>query len=143
MKYSPMEKVREFLWIRETGENKGIDIQGFQRYAGGQPGDSWCCEFATTILRWCFEGNSPIPLLIACQDVYNLAKKNNWLTETPVNDDIVLYVNDQDHAHHIGFYEDGNIGAGNTSADGTSSNGDRVAIHKITSSGVKFVHYPR
>lgn len=81
----------------------------------------------------------------ACQSVYDLAKGKGWLVDTPQKDDIFLYVNDANHAHHIGFVTDPGEGiAGNTSADGKSSNGDRVAEHGISSgSNVKYVHYPR
>ena len=98
------------------------------------------------VLDICFQGNSPIPRLGACQDIYNLAKKNNWLTTTQVQDDIFLYVDDNDHAHHIGIVtSSGNGIAGNTSEDGKSSNGDRVAEHGLINnpSHIKFVHYPR
>ena len=47
---------------------------------------------------------------------------------------LYFYVNDQDHAHHVGFVSsvDPLTGiSGNTSADGASDNGDRVAEHTI------------
>ena len=147
MKYSPTEISRQFVFVREASANKGQRVEAIQKWSGGQPGDSWCCEFVTMILDICFQGQSPIPRLQACQDVYNLAKQNNWLIESPMKDDIFLYVNDVDHAHHIGFitdqYQTGI--AGNTSADGMSSNGDRVAEHKISSNPnhVKYVRYPK
>ncbi len=149
MKYIPSEIARQFLFVREAAEqNTGQRVEAIQHWSGGSAGDSWCCEFATMVLDICFEGNAPIPRLEACQDVYDLAKKNNWLTENPVVDDLFLYVDDNDHAHHIGIVTmpGGGEGiAGNTSADGTSSNGDRVAEHSISTdhAHVKYVHYPR
>jgi hypothetical protein len=67
------------------------------------------------------------------------------MTTQPEQDDIFIYVNDADHAHHIGFVSFPGVGiAGNTSADGSSSNGDRVAEHAISAGPhVKYIKYPR
>ena len=147
MKYSPTDISRQYLFVREADANKGQRVEAVQRWSGGNPGDSWCCEFATMVLDICFEGKAPIPRLQACQDVYDLAKKNNWLVENPMKDDIFLYINDNDHAHHIGFITDGyQTGiAGNTSSDGKSSNGDGVYEHGISGNPahVKYVRFPR
>jgi hypothetical protein len=150
MKYSPTEISRQFLFVREVKgqQNKGQRVEGIQKWSGGQPGDSWCCEAATMVLDICFQGSAPIPRLQACQDVYNLAKKNKWLVTDPKKDDIFLYVNDADHAHHIGFItaDGGKIGiAGNTSSDGASSNGDGWYEHEISTnpSRVKYIRFPR
>lgn len=148
MKYNPIDVARQFLFVREAGANTGQRVEAIQRWSGGQAGQSWCAYFATMILDICFQGTSPIPRLGACQDVYDMAKKNGWLTTTPFAGDIFLYIDDNDHAHHIGIttVDGGVIGiAGNTSEDGTSSNGDRVAEHSLTTNAahIKFVHYPR
>ncbi len=145
MKYSPTDISRQFLFVREAGQNKGQRVEAIQHWGGGLPGDSWCCWFATMVLDICFQGASPIPRQGACQSVYDQAKVKGWLTDTPVKDDLYLFVNDANHAHHIGFITDGDNGiAANTSADGTSSNGDRVAEHAISKGPhVKYVHYPR
>lgn len=146
MKYSPTDIARQFLFVREAGPNKGQRVEAIQRWSGGIAGASWCAYFATMILDICFEGNAPIPRLGACQDVYIMAKAKGWLVDSPEKDDIFLHVNDADHAHHIGFVTDGINGiAGNTSADGTSSNGDRVAEHaRITNpKHIKFIRYPK
>jgi hypothetical protein len=137
---------RLFLSVREAGANKGNRVEAIQHWGGGMAGQSWCCWFATMVLDLFYSGASPIPRMGACQDVYDLAKKNGWLTPVPSVGDIFLYVNDQDHAHHIGFVTSvlplTGI-AGNTSEDGTSSNGDRVAEHSIGGSHVKYVHYQK
>ncbi|MDB5210209.1 MAG: hypothetical protein JWQ30_1036 [Sediminibacterium sp.] len=148
MKYSPTEIARQFLFVREAGPNTGQRVEGIQRWCGGIAGQSWCCYFATMILDIFFQGSSPIPRLGACQDVYAMAKKNGWLTDNPIKDDLYIYVDANDHAHHIGIVtEDGGSSgiAGNTSADGTSSNGDRVAEHVLITNRarIKFIHYPR
>lgn len=139
-----IEIARLFLFVREAGANKGQRVESIQHWCLGQPGDSWCCEFATMVLDIFYRGNAPIPRLRACQEVYDLAKRRGMITTTPQPGDIFLYVNDQDHAHHIGFVtalQPLTGIAGNTSADGTSSNGDRVAEHGIGGSHIRFVHY--
>ena len=142
--YSPSQIAKQYDYVREAGPNKGLRVEAIQHWSSGQAGDSWCCEFATMVLDICFKGNSPIPRLQACQDVYDLAKSKGWITSTPQVDDLFLYVNDQDHAHHIGIVSSVNPLegiAGNTSKDGTSSNGDGVYNHGINAK--VFVHYPR
>lgn len=140
--------MRQLLYIREVGQNKGKRIEAIQHWAGGQSGDSYCCESATMCLDIAFQGISPIPLCQACQTVYDLAKAKGYLTITPVKDDMFLYVDDNDHAHHIGFVttDGGSTGiAGNTSTDGKSSNGDGFHEHNLVTDPkhVKYVHYPR
>lgn len=148
MKYSPTDIARQFLYVREAGANTGNKVEAIQKWCGGLKGESWCCYFVTMVLDICFQGVSPIPRVGACQTVYDLAKKMGWLTTTPVKDDVGLYVDGNDHAHHIFIVtkDGGTPGiAGNTSEDGTSSNGDRVAEHELSTNPakVKYVHYPR
>ena len=142
--FSPTDIARQFLFVREVPQNKGQRVEAIQRWSGGQPGDSWCCEFATMILDICFQGNSPIPRLQAVKNVAALAVKNNWFTDNPQKDDLFIYVDDNGIPHHIGIFTTGWNGiAGNTSADGTSTNGDRVAEHALTTNRnhIKFIHY--
>lgn len=144
MKYSPVEIARQFSFVREAGANKGNRVEAIQKWGGGNPGDSWCCWFVTMILDICFQGVAPIGRVGACQTVYDMAKKNGWLVTDPQKDDIFLIVNENDHAHHIGFVVNNVNGiAGNTSGDGKSSNGDRVAEHGLATKGIKFVRYPK
>lgn len=149
MKYNPVDIFRQFLFVREASQNRGQRVEGIQRWSGGNPGDSWCCQLCTMVLDICFGGKSPIPRCGACQTVYDLAKLKGWLlkdTDTPLPGDIYLYVNDADHAYHIGIYTGNKNGiAGNTSEDGTSSNGNGCYEHQISMnrSKVKFVRYPK
>jgi hypothetical protein len=144
MKYSPTAIARLFSFVREASPNKGQRVEAIQRWGGGEAGDSWCCYFVTLILDICFQGQSPIPRLGACQDVYDLAKTKGWIVTKPQKDDIFLYVNSDDKAHHIGIITDGLNGiAGNTSEDGKSVNGTGVFEHKINNSNVKYIRFPR
>lgn len=145
---SPAWFAKLFTFVREVAQNRGQRVGGIQAWCGGLPGQSWCCYFTTYVLDVCFAGQSPIPRLGAVQSVYNLAKSNNWMTNDPKVDDLFIYVDSNDHAHHIGIVTEdgGGVGvAGNTSADGKSSNGDRVANRPLTKdrSIIKFISYPR
>lgn len=134
---------RRFLFVREAGANAGQRVEAIQRWGGGAKGDSWCCYFATMILDLAFQGQSPIPRLGACQDVLDLARAKGWVRTTPTVGALFLFVNRDGHAHHIGLVTGVTplTGiAGNTSADGKSNNGDRVAERPVSST--LFVQYP-
>lgn len=145
MQYSPAAIARQFRYVRESAtQNRGLRVEAIQHWSTGQPGDSWCCEFATMILDICFQGDSPFPRTGVCQTIYALAKKKGWVTSTPAIDDLFLYINSDDHAHHIGIVTAINPTiaiAGNTSEDGISSNGNGVYEHKVNAK--VFIHYPR
>lgn len=139
-----VEFARLFLFVREVPQNKGLRVEAIQHWCGGKAGDSWCCFFVTMVLDIIYQGKAPIPRLGAVESVYSLAVNNNWLTEDPVPGDLFMYIDDNDHAHHIGIFTgDGNGIAGNTSEDGTSPNGDRVAEHKLITNPkhIKYIHY--
>ncbi len=142
MRYQPVDIARQFLFVRESTQNHGQRVEAIQRWCGGQPGESYCCYFATMILDICYQGAAPIPRLGACEDVHQMAKQKGWLTETPSVGDLYLFLDQTGHAHHIGIVTTtlplAGI-AGNTSPDGTSSNGDGVHEHQIHST--TFVHY--
>lgn len=148
MKYSPTDIARQFLYVREASvQNTGNKVEAIQKWCGGLKGESWCAYFATMVLDICFQGNSPIPRQGSCDNILELGKKNGWITNTPVKDDLFLYVNGDD-AHHIGIITEdgGKIGiAGNTSEDGGSSNGTGVFEHAISTNPqkVRYIHYPR
>src|SRR5215467_12701467 len=143
----PVSLARVFNFVREAqaeGQNRGIRVEAIQHWSEGQIGDSWCAEFATMILDLCFAGQAPISREGSCQAIKDLADQNGWTTASPTVGDLFLYVNDAGHAHHVGIVTqtDPLMGiAGNTSADGTSSNGDGVYEHQIKTN--VFIHYPR
>jgi hypothetical protein len=144
---------RLFKIVREDqshGQNHGSRVNGIQRWSGGQDGDSYCCEFATMVLDLAYQANAPIPRCGACQDVYALAKAKGWIVTVPVDGDLFVFVNTATgKAHHIGIVSDASASppdgiAGNTSADGKSSNGDGVHEHGIVppaGSHVEYIHY--
>ena len=149
---SALAIARLFLFVRESGDNRGLRVEAIQHWSTGQPGDSWCCEFATMVLDLLFQGAAPILRQGSCESVRQLATQRGWITTTPSPGDLFLRLHpDTGLAHHIGFYvetnADGSIGtiAGNTSADGTSANGDRVAEHPIRpdAGSIAYIAYPR
>lgn len=143
----PVAIARQFLFVREAGANHGLRVEAIQHWSSGQAGDSWCCEFATMVLDVAFQGASPVPRLQACEDVYSLALEKQWVADTPSVGDLVLSIDPTTrHAHHIGLVSATaplTSIAGNTSADGMSSNGDGVYEHAISPANKVFVHYPR
>lgn len=146
---------RLFLFVRETQngiQNRGLRVEAIQHWSCGEFGDSWCCELVTLVLDLLFQGTAPIPRQGSCEVVHQLALTNGWITTTPAEGDLFLRIHpDTGLAHHIGFViavnADGSVHtiAGNTSEDGTSSNGDRVAEHTLTPAAgtIVYVAYPR
>lgn len=130
---------RLFTFVREVGgQNQGVWVQMIQKLTGNAPPDSWCASFVSLILGMAYEGQSPMPRTASCDVMLEHAREKGWLTTEPSVGDIFLRLNTPTDAHHVGFVTDisrlptiGSI-SGNTSADGTSSNGDRVAEHDIT-----------
>ena len=154
-----IDRARDFLFVREAGQNKGLMVESIIHWSGGIPGQSWCAYFVLFIFDIVYGGKDKNPLVRsgAVQDIYEEAKNKGWMVEDGQPGDLFIYViPDKDHAHHIGIVtarmevnEDGKLLikrqgiAGNTSADGKSSNGDRVAEHEIISGvSLKFIHIP-
>lgn len=142
---------RLFRFVREAqtiGQNRGLRVEAIQHWTGGQAGESWCCDYATMMLDLYFQGVSPIPRTGSCETVYELAKTNGWLTESPIVGDLVLSINSAGIAHHIGIVTNTNpltSIAGNTSPNGQSSDGSGVFEHAISATppeAFAFVHYP-
>jgi hypothetical protein len=127
---------RLFLFVREAEQNRGLRVEAIQHWSTGEFGDSWCAEFATMVLDLLFQGESPIPRLSAAQAIRDVCAKNGQAFQgTPMVGDLYFYVDANDHAHHVGFVTQVSplMGiSGNTSADGTSDNGDGVHEHAIT-----------
>lgn len=125
-----------FAYVREADkQNTGLRVEGIQRWCGGVPGDSYCAFFVTLVLDICFQGAAPIERQGSCDTIYRLGKSKGWITDKPEIGDLFFFIDDNDHAHHIGIVTGLNplTGiAGNTSADGRSSNGTGVYEHTIS-----------
>lgn len=149
---------RRFDFVRETqGANVGLWVNLFQRFTFNTDGDSWCCSFVCYCLDILFKGKSPLKKSGACQDIYRQAQAKGWiipLADAQL-DDVYLFVNDNDHAHHIGVVTGVGVGttnagklygiAGNTSKDGLSSNGDGVYEHELNvkPEHIRIIRLPR
>jgi len=133
---------RSFDFVREVGgPNAGLWVGIFQRFTGNAPGDSWCASFVSFCLAVASKIQTKIPRTAVCQEIYDWAKKNGQLITTPEVGCLFLYVNDQDHAHHVGIVTSTSPLrgiAGNTSSDGKSSDGTGVFEHEINTT--VFVH---
>lgn len=125
---------RRFNFVRETqGPNKGLWVTFIQRFTGNEPGDSWCMSFGCLVLNIAY-GYDPFRKSGACQDIYDQARVKGLVVPQPEIGCLYFYVNEHNHAHHVGFITDPVklVGiAGNTSPDGRSSNGDGVYEHWI------------
>jgi hypothetical protein len=93
-----------FEYVRETQPNCGPEVEIFQRFCGGQRGDSWCDDFQC----FCYCGVWPhIPLTKSgrCQTTRERASALGWLLPrgtAPQRGDIGLCIDvPKNHAHHI------------------------------------------
>jgi hypothetical protein len=145
-------QARRWSFVREVGgPNRGFWVEWIQRFTANAPGDSWCASFVSMILAIAFRGKSQSPVVTTavCEEIHGEAKANGWLTTTPKRGDLYLYLDEHGHAHHVGIVTEPDPLhgiAGNTSEDGTSVNGDRVAEHAIAAprgGSLVFVAYPR
>jgi hypothetical protein len=141
-----VEIARLFLFVRESAENNhGLRVEAIEHWGGGDPGQSWCCYFATLVLDLEFQGRSPIPRLGECQEVLDLARRNGWVIPAPEVGCLVISLDANGHAHHIGICTGtaplATI-AGNTSEDGVSVNGTGVFAHEISPNGKVYVRVP-
>ena len=141
---------RLFLYIREAqdlGQNRGLRVEAIQKWSGGATGDSWCLEMLWMWLDIYFQGQSPIPRMQACQDLYEMGREKHWIVDEPQPGDLIVLIDDNDHAHHAALCtapQPLTAIAGNTSADGSSSNGDRVAEHYLVvrPEHIKYIRVP-
>lgn len=146
---------RKQKYVRELPNNRGLRVEAIQHWSDGAAGDSWCMEWVWMILDMAYEGQSPIggpdgqQRLQSCEELHQLAFKHGWVTNDPGPADLALRVSEFGYAHHVYIVTSVNgqtLGtvSGNTSKDGTSSNGDGVYEHDVTrDSSLVFVKYPR
>lgn len=148
---SPTTIARRFSFARETdGPNDGTWVSFFQRFTGNRPGDSWCASFVSVVLDICYRGISPLHRTASAQALLDEATRKGLVAlaaGAPQPDDLFFYVNVAGMAHHVGFVTQvsaaGVVGiAGNTSADGMSSNGTGVFEH-VVAPGAVFARLPR
>lgn len=151
---SPSIIARRFSFVREAeGPNDGTWVSLFQRFTGNRPGDSWCASFVSFVLDVAYRGVSPLRRSASCDALLAEAERKGFVAlaaSIPRVDDLFFYVRHVPgqirDAHHIGIVTEvtvaGVVGiAGNTSADGRSSNGTGVFEHAIAPNAI-FVRLP-
>lgn len=158
MRYDAVAVARMFLYLREAqtiGQNRGARVDAVITWALGSIGQSWCGYFAIgLVLDICFQGDGPFPrsqeINGATDASLAYAREQGWVVDLDdaLPGDLVYSVSptDPDNAHHIAILTVKTpfttIG-GNTSEDGKSSNGDRVAEHTVSTANKVIVRYPR
>ncbi len=140
-----VDEARSWDYVRETTANHGLRVNAIQIAAGGRDGDSWCMEF----VWWCFDhlckGKAPFEREQSVQQFRELATAKGWKVDRPLEGDLVVSVNAENHGHHIGIVSGLNplcSIAGNTDETGTSSNGTGVFEHAIAIQGKEFFRVP-
>lgn len=134
---SPIAVARRYLFVREVGgPNRGAFVEAFQRFTHGQQGDSWCADFASLVLDYAYHGKPPLRPTGSTQQMLSEARQRGYLFVTqPQPNDLYFFVHPDGTPHHVGFItsvEGQLIGiAGNTSPDGSSSDGTGVFEHAI------------
>ena len=99
-----LELERSCKYVRETDPNCGPEVEQFQKFCGGQKGDSWCDDFQS----WAIYQVWPHFVLrrsASCQQTRIMAATLGWLqhrgTEPRVGDLGLVIDVARDHAHHI------------------------------------------
>lgn len=143
--YSPSSVARLLLYVREVQPNKGLRVNGIQIWSGGQSGDQWCVEFVWFVFDICYQGQCPLERVQSADELRRIAVGRGWVVTIPMPDDIILSLRADGTAHHAAICTSASpltAIAGNTSADGTSSSGDRVAEHWVSSLQKMYVRVP-
>lgn len=138
---------RRFLFVRETeGPNHGYWVAFFLHFTGNVEGESWCASFTSRITDIAYKGKSPLLRSGSTIAQLNDAKQRGLVVETPAVDDLFFYLHPDGIPHHTGVVTqlDPLVGiAGNTSENGTSSDGTGVFEHALTSPSIAFVRLPQ
>lgn len=141
--------MRRFSFVKEVdGPNVGTWVSLFQRFCDGVAGDSWCADLVSFCLDVAYRGHSPLVRSGSTVLLLTQARAKRWIVTTPQVDDLFFYVNAAGVPHHVGAVTRpaplAGI-AGNTSADGRSSNGDGVYEHALTVARdrIVFVRLPK
>lgn len=141
---------RRFSFIREVGgPNQGAFVEFIQWFAGGVVGESWCADFVSLVLFIAYRGKPPLAktgstrLMLADAD-----RKGYARVDQPQPNDLYFFVHADGTPHHVGIVTSTSPLegiAGNTSADGLSSDGTGVFEHAIPSDpiSVVFIRLPQ
>lgn len=137
---------RRFSFVRETeGPNRGYWVHFILAFTGNTEGDSWCASFVSLVDHIATKGRMRVAKTASTVQMLADLRAQGYVVKAPQVDDLVFTVRPNGQPHHVGIVTRLNpltSIAGNTSADGTSSNGDGVYEHPISSFGKVFVRLP-
>lgn len=137
---------RHFSFVRETeGPNHGYWVAYILGFTGNAEGDSWCASFVSLCDHIATKGAMRVARTASTITMLSRARFKGQVVSSPAVDDLVFSVRADGTPHHVGIVT--NVSpltsiAGNTSADGVSSNGDGVYEHEISAAGKVFVRLP-
>lgn len=136
---------RRFLFAREDGPNHGYWVDFFQRFTGNAEGDSWCASFVSRVDDIATKGKMRLLKSASTQAMLSDARMKGYVVPEPAVDDIVFSIRPDGIPHHVGIVTAINpltSVAGNTSEEGTSSDGTGVFEHTISAEQKIFVRLP-
>lgn len=153
---TPVIIARGLTYLRELPGNRGRRVNAVQMWTGGETALNlpWCASWLWLVLDIHYQGNPPLVRSASTDDILKQARRERWLMPSPVAGDLFLRLNSPTDAHHVGLVTEVDLTAsqryfqgiaGNTSEDGVSSNGDRVAerwFRKPAPGTVAFVRLP-
>jgi hypothetical protein len=93
----------------------------------------------------CYQGQCPFDRVQNSEEFRKLAVKNRWVVTIPMPGDVILSLRADGTAHHFAICTRVSplyAIAGNTSEDGSSSEGDRVAEHYVSPVQKLYVRVP-
>jgi hypothetical protein len=146
-----LEIARLFLFVREAGQNAGQRVKAIQMLERWREGTGLVPVLLRLrrddVLDLYYQGQSPDPARRLLPSHLRPRQTQGVAGGRAEPEDVFLYVNADDHAHHVGLVSVAHPlqgVAGNTSKDGTSSNGDGCYEHflLVDPSRIKFVRLP-
>ncbi len=138
---------KRFLFVRETeGPNAGTWVAFFLHFTGNTEGESWCASFVSMVNHIATKGRMTVTKTASTIAMLSDARIKGWVVTDPQIDDLVFTVHpDTGLPHHVAIVSaltPLSAVAGNTSSDGTSSNGDGCYEHPISPDNKVFVRLP-
>jgi len=147
MTRADIARLLAFVQESPRNSNKGRWVEALQRIGETDPGQPWCACFVMAVLDIDYQGKSPLLTTASCEQIYEAAKANGWLTRDPQPGDIFLEINASGAAHHTGIVENVADGifheiSGNTNDDGSREGYGVFEKDLRISDLIAFVHLP-
>lgn len=137
---------RRFLFVREAdGPNAGHWVSFFQRFTGNPEGDAWCASFVCVVDDIATKGKRRLRRTASTREMLADLQRRNLIVSAPRVDDLVFSVDSTGIPHHVAIVTATNpltTVAGNTSEDGTSSNGTGVFEHTVSAAHKVYARLP-